>query len=86
MDEDDARVLKKQRVFSLSLQMAICVIVIFKMLLDFSLSVPPVSAVPCYPDTGQQANAPWRAKCGATHLHRPRSTGGDESSEKQQEW
>lgn len=57
-DEDDARVLKKHPVFSLSLQMAICVTVIFKMLLDFSLSVLPVSAVPCYPDTGQQANAP----------------------------
>lgn len=57
MDKDNARCVN---LFSdyLSLQMAICVIVIFKLLLEFSLSVPPVSAVPCYPDAGQHANAP----------------------------
>lgn len=55
MDKDDARGVNQSSDY-LSLQMAICVIVIFKLLLDFSLSVP--SAVPCYPDAGQHTNAP----------------------------
>lgn len=57
MDKDDARGINQFSDY-LSLQMAICVTVIFKLLLDFSLSVPPVSAVPCYPDAGQHANTP----------------------------
>lgn len=84
-DKDDARGVNQFSDY-LSLQMAICVIVIFKLLLDFSLSVPPVSAVPCYPKAEQHANAPWCAKRGQNHLHMPCFTGGDKTSEKQHEW
>lgn len=48
MDKDDVRDVN-QFSDSLSLQMAIYVSVIFKLLLEFSLSVPPGSAVPCNP-------------------------------------
>lgn len=57
MDKDDARGINQFSDY-LSLQVAICVLVVFKLLLDLPLSVPPVSAVPCYPEAGQHANAP----------------------------
>lgn len=48
MDEDDVRGVNQFSDY-LSLQMAVCVSVIFKLLLEFSLCLPPGSAVPCYP-------------------------------------
>lgn len=48
MDKDDVRGVNQFSDY-LSLQMAICVSVVFKLLLEFSLSVPPGSAVPCNP-------------------------------------
>lgn len=57
MDKDDVRGVNQFSDY-LSLQMAICVSVIFKLLLEFSISIPPGSAVPCYPFAGLHANAP----------------------------
>lgn len=50
MDKDDVRGIYQFSDY-LSLQMAVCVSVIFKLLLEFSISVPPGSAVPCNPFT-----------------------------------
>lgn len=69
---------------NLSLLMAISFIVIFKLLVGISLSVPPVSAVSCYPTAGH-ANVPQSAGCGKNRLHTPYMTGGTRTSEKQQE-
>lgn len=48
MDKDDVRGVNQFSDY-LSLQMSICFSVIFKLLLEFSISVPPGSAVPCSP-------------------------------------
>lgn len=48
MDKGDVRGINQFSDYLYS-QMAICVSVIFKLLLEFSISVPPRSAVPCNP-------------------------------------
>jgi len=83
MDKDDARGVNQSSDCLYRWQF---MSVIFKLLLDLALSVPPVSAVPCCPDARQHANVPSCDKCGENHLHMPCFAGGDKTSEKQQEW